>query len=248
LPRIDDEVGRLAATFDSMLMRLDEAFQREQQFVANASHELRTPLTAMQTIISSTLARPRPPKEYEQALSDLDEEADRMRTMTEGLLLLARNDVPRPEMFETLDLSLLLEDVVESLRPLAEDKGLELICDVPKELILTGDNDGLIRLFVNLLGNAIKYTEQGRVTVSAGQDRNGTVSITVVDTGDGIAPEQLPYIFDRFYRADKSRSTAGVGLGLAIAAEVAHAHSGTIKVDSEIGAGSTFTVQLAQIS
>jgi len=247
LPNTDDEAGRLASTFDSMLARLEDAFRRERQFTADASHELRTPLSAMQTIIGSTLARRRAPAEYEQALIDLSQEAEHMRTLTEGLLQLARNDATRqPTKFEHVNLSILLKDVVESLRPLAEDKGLKLVDNVPDgSLALLGDSDGLIRLFVNLLDNAVKYTEQGSVTISAKPKDNNLLAVTISDTGVGITPEHLPRIFDRFYRVDGSRSTNGSGLGLAIALNVAHAHGGNIAVESQVGKGTTFIVQLS---
>ncbi len=247
LPETDDEVGRLVATFDSMLARLDDAFRRERQFTADASHELRTPLSAVQTIIGSTLARRRAPAEYEQALIDLGQEAGRMRTLTEGLLHLARHDATRqPAKFERVNLSILLKDVADSLRPLAEDKGLQLIDHVPDNgLTLMGDSDGLIRLFVNLLDNAIKYTEQGFITLSAKPKDDELLAVTISDTGVGITPEHLPHIFDRFYRVDESRSKEGIGLGLAIALNVAHAHGGKIAVESKAGKGTTFVVQLS---
>jgi heavy metal sensor kinase len=247
LPETDDEVGRLVATFDSMLARLDDAFRRERQFTADASHEMRTPLSAMQTIIGSTLARRRAPTEYEQALIDLSQEAERMRTLTEGLLHLARDGVSRqPTKLEQVNLSTLLKDVVDSLRPVAEDKGLAIVDQVPEEgLTLMGDSDGLIRLFVNLLDNAIKYTEQGCITISAQPKNDRLLTVTLSDTGIGITPKHLPYIFDRFYRADQSRSKEGIGLGLAIARNIARAHGGEIAADSVIGKGTTFTVQLA---
>jgi heavy metal sensor kinase len=247
LPKTDDEAGRLAATFDSMLARLEDAFQRERQFTSDASHELRTPLSAMQTIIGSTLARRRAPAEYEQALIDLSQEAEHMRTLTEGLLHLARNDATRqPAKFEQVNLSILLKDVVDSFRPLAEDKGLKLIDNVPDEgLNLMGDSDGLIRLFVNLLDNAIKYTEQGCITISAKPEDDKLLAVIISDTGIGITPEHLPRIFDRFYRVDGSRSKSGSGLGLAIVQNVARTHSGDIAVESTIGKGTTFTVQLS---
>lgn len=247
LPNTDDEAGRLAATFDSMLARLEDAFRRERQFTSDASHELRTPLSAMQTIIGSTLTRRRAPTEYEQALIDLSQEAEHMRTLTEGLLQLARNDATRqPTKFEHVNLTILLKDVVDSLRPLAEDKGLKLIDnELDDSLTLMGDSDGLIRLFVNLLGNAIKYTEQGCITISAKPKDDEFLAVTVSDTGVGITPEHLPRIFDRFYRVDGSRSTNGSGLGLAIALNVAYAHGGNIAVESQIGKGTTFIVQLS---
>ena len=247
LPETDDEVGRLAATFDSMLARLEDGFQRQRQFTADASHELRTPLSAMQTITDSTLARPRTPVEYQQALIDLSQEVEQMRTLTEGLLHLARNDATRqPAEFECVDLSILLKDVIDSLRPLAEDKRLELIDTVPDDdLDLVGDSDGLIRLFVNLLDNAIKYTKKGSITISAQPIGDRLLAVTIRDTGAGIPPEHLPHIFDRFYRVDGSRSRDGIGLGLSIALDVARAHGGDIAVESEVGTGTTFIVQLS---
>ena len=247
LPETDDEVGRLAATFDSMLARLDDAFRRERQFTADASHELRTPLTAIQTIIGSTLARRRAPAEYEQALIDLSQEAEQMRTLTEELLQLARKDAAQqPAKLECIDLSLVLKDVVDSLRPSAEDKGLKLIDHVPDDdLTLMGDSDGLIRLFVNLLDNAIKYTEQGSITISAEPRDDTWLAVAIRDTGVGIAPGHLPHIFDRFYRVDESRSKDGIGLGLAIALNIASAHGGEITVESRVGKGTTFFVQLS---
>jgi heavy metal sensor kinase len=247
LPNTDDEASRLAATFDSMLVRLDSAFQRERQFTADASHELRTPVSAMQTIIGSTLTRRRAPAEYEQALIDLSQETERMRTLIEGLLHLARNDATRqPAKFECVNLSMLLKDVVDSLRPLAEDKELKLIDDVPDEgLTLMGDSDGLIRLFVNLLANAIKYTEKGLITISAQPKDDKLLAVTISDTGVGITPEHLSRIFDRFYRVDESRSQEGTGLGLAIVQNVARAHGGDVTVKSKVGLGTTFIVELS---
>jgi heavy metal sensor kinase len=242
----DDEVGRLADTLDSMLARLDDAFQRERRFTADASHELRTPLAAVQTILSSTLARQRTPAEYEQVLVDLGGETERLRTLVEGLLRLAHSDVAHPMAKDPVNLSNLLVDVTDSLRPLAEDKGLELTANISDNLSVTGDSDDLIRLFVNLLDNAIKYTQQGHISVVAGPQPNGCVEVTIADTGVGIAAAHLPYIFDRFYRVDQARATSGSGLGLSIALSIAQAHGGTIGVESNIGEGSVFRVQLAK--
>ncbi len=252
LPSTDDEVGRLVATFDSMLARLDEAFGRERQFTADASHELRTPLAAMQTIISSTLTRQRTPEVYEEALTDLRHEVEYMKSLTEGLLILARNDtIHESAQIEQVDLALLLKDVLDSLRPLAEDKGLVLIDEVPAEaLMLKGNRDGLIRLFVNLVDNAIKYTQQGSITISTviqanSIQANQSINVIVQDTGVGIAAEHFPHLFNRFYRADSSRSSEGIGLGLAIAQNIARLHGGEITVESEPGKGTTFVVSLA---
>ena len=244
LPPIDDEVGRLAATFDTMLARLDDSFRRERQFTADVSHELRTLLTAMQAILSLIREKRRTPEEYEQALTDLAEETHRLRTLTENLLRLARGETHNLVADETIDLSTLLRDVTDSLRPLAEAKALTFEYDIPDALSLIGDSDDLIRLFVNLLDNAIKYTERGGVTVSANQNRHTNLMVAIADTGIGIPVEYLPHIFDRFYRVDQSRTSRGAGLGLAIASEIARAHGGGIEVSSTLEKGTRFTVFL----
>jgi heavy metal sensor kinase len=243
LPPNDDEVGRLAATFDEMLDRLDGAFRRERQFTADASHELRTPLAAMQAILSVTRERRRSPEEYEQVLDDLGTQAGRLRGLVEDLLRLARTDVRRESAHGPVDLSTLVGDVAETMRQLAEDKGLALHVQVVPHLTVSGNYDDLIRLLFNLLDNAIKYTARGVITVSLAP-ADTMVELTVRDTGDGIAPEHLPHIFERFYRADTARTAGGNGLGLAIAQEIAQAHGGLVTVASVVGAGTTLTVRL----
>jgi signal transduction histidine kinase len=243
LPDTGDEVSRLAATFDAMLVRLDNSFRRERQFTADASHELRTPLAAMQAILGVVREGERPTGEYRQALDDLAEETDRLRGLTEDLLRLARGEDKTAVTRECVAFSDLLTDVADSLRPLAEARGLALRVQVPEGLTLTGDMDALIRLFVNLLNNAIKYTERGEITLAARSEADELI-VEVTDTGIGIPPAHLPRIFDRFYRVDPARSAGGAGLGLAIAWQIAQSHGGGLEVRSAPGAGSTFTVHL----
>jgi len=245
LPATNDEVGRLAATFDDMLARLDDSFRRERQFTADASHELRTPLAAMQATLSVMREKRRTPEDYELAMSDLSEETDRLRSLVEDLLQAARGETRHIAVREAVDLSTLLRDVTDSLRPLAEAKGLALTCQVADGLTLRGDSDALIRLFVNLLDNAVKYIEQGSIELPAGTDQD-KIRVRVADTGIGIASEHLPHVFDRFYRVDRSRSSPGAGLGLAIAQQIAQAHGGKIGVDSTPGVGTAFSVDLAK--
>jgi heavy metal sensor kinase len=243
LPAADDEVGHLVTTFNEMLARLDDdSFRRERQFTTDASHDLRTPLAAMQAILSVIREEQRTPEDYELALADLSEETDRLRGLVEDLLRLARGDTRQIAVDATVDLSILLRDVTDSLRPLAEAKGLTLTYRSPDSIILPGDSDALIRLFVNLLDNAMKYTERGRIDVVARADPDGP-RVTVSDTGIGIPPAHLPRIFDRFYRVERARSAPGAGLGLAIALDIARAHGGTIDVSSVVGQGTNFIVK-----
>ncbi len=242
----DDEVGRLARTFDAMLGRLDAAFQRQRQFTADASHELRTPLTVMKTNLGVTLNRPRSAKQYETALTQIEGEVDRLTRLTNDLLLLARSDAgqsigqPHP-----IDLAALVDDVVTELRPLAQSKTLTLTCTTEVTATVSGNADQLHRLFFNLIENAIKYTPAGSITarVLPQPDR---VRVTIEDTGPGIAAEHLPHVFERFYRVDaaRSREQGGSGLGLAIAHSIVTAHNGSLEVNSEVNRGTTFTVTL----
>lgn len=245
-PSTEDEVGRLAVTLNSMLARLERAFRRERQFTADASHELRTPLSAMQMIIDSTITQPRAATEYLQALTDLRHEAEVMKSLTQGLLHLARSDAAEQlQAVEPIEVAVLLKDVMDSLQIMTEEKGLVLYDEVADEdASILGDSDALIRLFVNLLGNAIKYTEQGSITVGAHLDADHKFVIMIQDTGPGIAPEHLPHLFDRFYRVDQARGQQGIGLGLAIAQSIARTHGGEIIVESVVGHGTTFTVWL----
>jgi heavy metal sensor kinase len=243
LPDTGDEVSRLAATFDAMLVRLDQSFRRERQFTADASHELRTPLAAMQAILGVVREGKRSTREYRQALDDLAEENNRLRSLVEDLLQLARGEDKMPVTRERVALSNLLTDVADSLRPLAEAKGLALHSQITKDLKLEGDTDALIRLFVNLLDNAIKYTESGEIKLTA-RSEGDEITVEVSDTGISIPPEHLPHVFDRFYRVDPARSAGGAGLGLAIALQIAQAHGGSLEVHSSPGVGSTFTVHL----
>jgi len=242
LAETDDEVGRLVSTLNDMFARLDDSFRRERQFTNDASHELRTPLAAMQAILSVIRSRKRTSAEYERALDDLSEETERLHTLVENLLQLARANKRDNHPFEKVNLSLLIQDVVDSLRALAEQKNLTLTASLPDDLIMLGDSDELIRLFVNLIDNAIKYTEQGFILVSAIKQLN-EIEIKISDSGIGIAEAHLPHIFDRFYQVDPARSGKGSGLGLAIAKEIVQAHSGRITVESQVGLGTTFIIR-----
>ncbi|MBE3574617.1 MAG: heavy metal sensor histidine kinase [Firmicutes bacterium] len=250
----DDEVTRLAAAFDEMLDRLEEAFQRERQFTADASHELRTPLTIIRGVVDVALRIPsRSEEQYRSFLREVGSEAQRMTRLVENLLTLARADSGQPWLHpEELDLSTVLGEVVKRFRPLAEAKGLRLCYEnlAGRMLRIHGDKDRLAQLFGNLIDNAIKYTPgPGHVTVRLGTSDTGRISaaeVSISDTGIGIPPEHLPHVFQRFYRVDKARSRqmGGSGLGLSIARQVAEAHGGSIRIESTPGSGTTVRVRL----
>ncbi|MCA9927122.1 MAG: HAMP domain-containing protein [Anaerolineales bacterium] len=247
-----DELGRLAQTFDTMLDRLQTAFERERRFTGDAAHELRTPLTALKGRIGVTLSRTRLPGEYQETLQEMEEQVDRLIRLSSDLLFMARLDQGqfRPH-FEQIELNEFMAAVVDQIRPLAAAKSISLDTAVSTQLTLQGDMDLLIRLFLNLLDNGVKYTpENGRVTLHAAAKAN-SVQITISDTGPGIAAEHLPHLFERFYRVEGDRARkpdhdrhGGAGLGLAIAHEIARFHGGTMTVQSEPGKGTTFVVQL----
>jgi heavy metal sensor kinase len=247
----DDEVGRLARTFDTMLARLEEAFTQQRQFAADASHELRTPLTAIIGQIDVALGWPESAEYYRATLAGIREQAQRLTRLASDLLFLARTDAqPMPQAVEPIDLGSLLPAVVTQMEPLAAERQQTIIATRSPTGMVYGNEDQLIRMLLNVLDNAIRYTPAGgRVTLGC-RRRNATLEISVGDTGPGIAPEHLPRLFDRFYRVDRGRSRAqgGSGLGLAIAQSIAQLHGGQITVESIVGQGTIFIVQLPILS
>ena len=242
----DDELGRLARTFDDMLARLDAAFRRQRQFTADASHELRTPLTIMRGEIEVALSRERDAATYREVLEATGEQVNRLIDLVNSLLLLARADAGEiPIHREPTDVAIAVETALDQLRPLAEEQGVSLSATGPPATV-NADLMLLLQLLFNLLANAIRHTPAGgEVRVGWSVD-NGTLRLDVADTGEGIAPEHLPRIFDRFYRVDTARSSddGGAGIGLSIARWITEVHDGTISASSEPGLGSTFTVSL----
>jgi heavy metal sensor kinase len=247
MPLPEDELGQLAQTFNGMLDRIEGAFQRQRQFTADAAHELRTPLSIMQTGLDVVLAQKRTAKDYRTTLENMQEEVVRLSQLTTHLLTLARTDSHTLLIvLRRVDLSLLLNTVADQVMVAAEQKQITLQRDIPPSIYVEADEDQLIQLALNLLENAVKYTPVGgSVTVKLAKS-NGQVCLSITDTGVGISAEHLPHLFDRFYRIDGSRNRAqgGFGLGLAIAQQIAHLHGGEIKVDSQMGIGTRFTVIL----
>jgi heavy metal sensor kinase len=247
LPASPDEVGRLSATFDAMLDRLEEAFARQRRFTADASHELRTPLALLTGRAEVALDRPRTPAEYQAALAGIRDDAVRMAQLLGELLTLARADREQEALArEPVPLADLVADTLAALEPLAEERGVALEAGALIPCTIVGDQTRLTQLLINLVDNALTYTPAGgRVTVGLARDADMAL-LSVADTGIGIAPEHLEHLFERFYRVDAARSRAagGAGLGLAIADWIARAHDGEVAVTSRIGVGSIFSVRL----
>lgn len=247
LNSFDDELGQLARTFNIMLDRIERAFQKQQQFTADAAHELRTPLAIMQTGVEVILAQERSPMQYRATLETVQEEVQRLTTLTGNLLMLARADAHTlPLDRHRMDLSLLLNTVADQMTLAADQKQIRIQRDIPPDININADEDRLIQVALNLLENAVKYTPYGgSMTIKLSHSPH-QVCFSIIDTGSGISPEHLSHIFDRFYRADRARTRhqGGVGLGLAIAQHIVQLHGGNIKVVSQLGIGSEFTVTL----
>lgn len=242
----DTELGKLATVLNRTFDRLQEAFERQSQFTADASHELRTPLSVISSHTELALLRPRTNEEYRAALETCQRASKRMRSLIDALLVLARFDSGMPSMnLAELDIEPVIQDCVSLVKQLADEHGIQLQVDVfPCEV--RGDWDRLAQVFTNLLTNAIRYNvESGRINISCHTEERFAV-ISIADTGIGIAPDQLPRIFDRFYQVNKARTwTEGsCGLGLAICKTIIDAHGGSITAQSRLEAGTTIEVRL----
>lgn len=242
-----DELGRLAATLNEMIGRLERAFQRQKQFTSDASHELRTPLAVIEAESTLALQKERPSSDYQQSLEIISQESRQMSSLIDQLLTLARADAGKEQWnFTEIDLGKLISNLSTDVEVLCQEKGLSFQLGQIQDLVVKGDEARLRELFMNLLDNAIRYTPSPG-TVSVSFRREGQMAnIAITDTGIGIPAEDMPFIFERFYRVDKSRSRAegGSGLGLAICRHIAEVHGGKIEVESQVGVGSTFSVWL----
>ena len=243
----DDEIGKLAVTFNATLERLENAFNREKQFSTDVSHELRTPLTILQGGTEVGLKWAKEPEEFREILQSNLEEIAKMTEIIEYLLEQSRAEEENFCMSgEEVELRELLLDLNQQLKCLAQDKDLTLHIDCECPAKVRGDALRLRQMFLNVLDNAIKYTPSGGA-VRVQLDADTTQAwVTIVDTGAGIPAEHLPFIFDRFYRVDKARNRehGGSGLGLALVKSIAKAHGGRVEVLSEVGKGSVFTIYL----
>jgi heavy metal sensor kinase len=240
----ESELGKLASVLNSTFARLDAAFAQQKQFASDAAHELRTPISVMLTQAQTALNRERTAPEYRETLEACQRAAQRMRKLISALLELARLDAGQEQMKRLrFDFSRTVADGVELVKPLAEERGVKIFTEL-SPLEITGDAERLAQVATNLLTNAIQYNKpEGEVRVTLASQGDLAV-LTVSDTGPGIPAEDLPRVFERFYRGDKSRTGGNAGLGLAISKALVEAHGGAIEVSSKENAGTTFTVRL----
>jgi heavy metal sensor kinase len=247
VPKTGDELQRMSETWNAVLERLDGAVKRIRQFTADASHELRTPVALIRATAELALRREREPEQYQKSLRDIEDEAKRMTELTESLLTVARADANGLDMPLTpTDLNRVLAEVVRRNEAVAEAKGIALRVEVTDGAASAAVNEpGIRRLMLILIDNAFKHTlPGGTVTLSTAARANGII-LSVRDSGEGIEAADLPHIFERFYRADKSRGgSGGAGLGLSIAQIIARAHGSEIEVESAPGSGSCFRLTL----
>ncbi len=242
-----EELTTLAASFNSLLARLDRSFETERRFVADASHELRTPLAVIRGEADVALSHERSPSAYRESLKVILDESRRLSRLVEDLLNLARADSGGVKL-RTGDFYFndLVAECCRSMQALAAERGVELHCAASGDAPFNGDEELLRRMMMNLLDNAIRYTPAGGKVAAEMALNDSGIEIRVSDTGIGIPAEAAPHVFERFYRADdaRSRRDGGFGLGLSIVKWIAEAHHGKVQVASRPGHGSEFTVLL----
>jgi signal transduction histidine kinase len=240
-----DEFSDLAATFNAMIARLEQAFDQQKRLVADTSHELRTPLTTIKGTTSLALSGERSIAELQHSLEAVDRAADLMSRTVQDLLLLARSDSGEIEVArEPISIAEVLADAVDAVQG-REGPAVDLtLPEDPPDV--QGDLHSLVRVFANLLDNAMRHTPAGGAITVSSRCVHNSVICSVRDTGIGIAPEHLPHLGERFYRVDKARdrSRGGTGLGLAICRSILSAHGGYLTIESKEGKGTTVTVTL----
>ena len=241
------EFRRLTQAFNSVMDRFQRSAEGQRRFVDHAAHEMQTPLTVLQGNLEVTLRKARTSEEYRDALINNLEQVDRLITLTRSLLTLAKFTGDKPPVHVVpLALEPLIHELVDELTILADDRRIKLSLESQPVPPVLGDAQWLKQALINLLDNALRYTPSGGAVTVRLQAVGAGVAVVIEDTGHGIEPENLPHLFERFYRTDwaRSKDSGGTGLGLPIVHEIAEAHGGTISVTSQVGKGSVFTLRL----
>jgi heavy metal sensor kinase len=240
-----DEIDTLAVTFNKMLDRIQALLAEIKEMSDNMAHDLRSPIARIRGAAEVTLTSGKTLSEFENMAASTIEECDRLLDMINTMLMISKTESGVDKFFgKDMDLTGIVHQACELFGPTAEDMKVSLNCDISEGIHLIGNTPMIQRMLSNLLDNAIKYTPAGGMVNITVYEKNAQVFVTIRDTGIGISPQDLPRIFERFYRCDQSRSQAGVGLGLSLARAIARAHGGDIAVVSALNQGSTFTVTL----
>jgi heavy metal sensor kinase len=240
-----DEIDRLATTFNDMLDRIQTLVAEMKEMTENIAHDLRSSITRIRGMAEMALTTGKSIDEYESAAASTVEDCDRLLEMINTMLYISQTEAAAEKLpMEEVNMTGVVRDACELFQPVAEDKGVNLVVEIGADLRVRGVLQSLQRMLANLIDNALNYTSRsGTVTVSVSGDEKLGV-IAVKDTGIGISQEELPHIFRRFYRGDRSRSLPGTGLGLTLVQAIVHAHGGQISVTSVPNVATTFTVTL----
>ncbi len=243
-PKANDEVGRLARTFNKMIARLEDSFNKERQFTADASHELRTPITIITSQSEEALIKDKLDN-YRKAFDVIIVESKRLGSLISQLLLLARSDEGKHNLnIEKLNLRIIAEGVINEMNDTAIKKDVKIFLDSDPVVKIKADQTFITMLFLDLIDNGIKYNKKGgSINVALVNEKN-SARITISDTGIGVSKKNISSIFDRFYRVDKARTERSSGLGLAIVRSIVGIHGGSIDVKSKLGTGTTFEIVL----
>jgi signal transduction histidine kinase len=243
------EITALALAFNAMLVRIETLLSELEQITDNIAHELRTPLTRMRGIAETSLKNDAEIDDLREMGASVIDECDNLVEMITTMLEIAKTDSGTVELnLAPLDITAIVEEAADLFAPLAEDHTVLLkVLQTPEPLMVNGDRPRLQRVIANLLDNALKYTPAGGMVCLSTAREGEFVKVEIADTGTGISEKDLPHIFDRFYRGDKSRSTTGSGLGLSLALALARAHNGDITVTSS-DKGATFCLLLLKSS
>ena len=241
-----DEIDQLATTFNQMLERIQALLTEIKEMNDNIAHDLRSPIARIRGLAEVTLTTGKSPDDFETMAASTIEECDRLLDMINTMLVISKTEAGVEKVsHDKVDIAALIGNACELFEPLAEEKNVGLRCRAPEKTIVSGDARMLQRMLANILDNAVKYTPPGgEVEISLSESEKKDIIIAIRDSGIGISETDVPHVFERFYRCDRSRSQPGTGLGLSLARAIARAHGGDITVRSALDQGSTFTVTL----
>jgi len=244
-PKVNDEVGRLAKTFNRMIERIDNTFKKEKRFTSDASHELKTPISIISATAEEALNKDNKTRDHRKAFKTIINESKNISFLISQLLFLVRSDEGKESLnLEKIDLALIAESVVSQLKDKAEKKNIKISINLGQDFKLEADQTLITILFLNIIKNSIKYNKNdGFINISLSKKDDNAI-IYFEDNGIGISKEDLPYVLDRFYQVNKARTGKGSGVGLAIVKEIIALHEGNMKIDSILGKGTRIEISL----